>query len=65
MMSYVTIAISFNQWKCKYVDRIALKVLFHFHINPYGLFPLDLSKRLGITGDALEMLLSQADDVET
>lgn len=36
-------------------DKRALNVLFHSHINPYGLFPLDLSKRLGITGDALEM----------
>ena len=26
-------------------------VLFHSHINPYGLFPLDLRKRLGIIGD--------------
>ena len=29
-------------------DKRALNVLFHSHINPYGLFPLDLSKRLGI-----------------
>lgn len=36
-------------------DKRALNVLFHSHINPYGLFPLDLTKRLGITADALEM----------
>jgi hypothetical protein len=32
-----------------------LNVLFHSHINPYGLFPLDLTKRLGITADVLEI----------
>jgi hypothetical protein len=36
-------------------DKRALNVLFHFHINPYGLFPLDLTKRLGITVDVLEI----------
>lgn len=36
-------------------DKRALNVLFHSHINPYGLFPLDLSKRLGIIGDVLEV----------
>ncbi len=40
-------------------DKRALNVLFHSHINPYGLFPLDLSTQLGIgsktiTGEALE-----------
>jgi len=30
-------------------DKRALNVLFHSNINPYGLFPLDLSQRLGIT----------------
>lgn len=35
-------------------DKRALNVLFHSHINPYGLFPLDLSKRLGIMADTLE-----------
>lgn len=35
-------------------DKRALNVLFHSHINPYGLFPLDLSKRLGIMTDTLE-----------
>ena len=29
-------------------DKRALSVLFDSHINPYGLFPLDLQKRLGI-----------------
>jgi len=32
-------------------DKRALNVLFHSHINPYGLFPLDLSKRLDIMAD--------------
>lgn len=36
-------------------DKRALNVLFHSHINPYGLFPLDLSKRLGITEDMFEL----------
>jgi TnpA family transposase len=36
-------------------DKRALNVLFHSHINPYGLFPLDLTKRLGITADVLEI----------
>jgi len=27
-------------------DKRALNLLFHSHINPYGLFPLDLKKRL-------------------
>lgn len=35
-------------------DKRALNVLFHSHINPYGLFPLDLSKRLGIAAEILE-----------
>ena len=30
-------------------DKRALNVLFHSHLNPYGLFPLDLNTRLGIT----------------
>jgi hypothetical protein len=29
-------------------------VLFHSHINLYGLFPLDLSKRLGVAADMLD-----------
>ena len=36
-------------------DKRALNVLFHSHINPYGLFPLDLTKRLGISADVLEL----------
>lgn len=33
-------------------DKRALNILFHSHFNPYGLFPLDLSTRLGITLDS-------------
>ncbi len=29
-------------------DKRALTPLLHAHINPYGLFPLDLTQRLGI-----------------
>src|SRR3990167_8074348 len=36
-------------------DKRALNVLFHSHINPYGLFPLDLSKRLGIVTEILDI----------
>ena len=36
-------------------DKRALNVLFHSHINPYGLFPLDLTKWLGIAADVLEI----------
>jgi len=32
-------------------DDRALNLLFHSHINPYGLFPLDLLESLGITQD--------------
>lgn len=32
-------------------DNRALNVLFHSHLNPYGLFPLDLKKRLAITNN--------------
>jgi hypothetical protein len=35
-------------------------VLFHSHINPYGLFSLDLSKRLGITAETLDQLQDKA-----
>jgi TnpA family transposase len=35
-------------------DKRALNVLFHSHINPYGLFPLDLSTRLGIVAGTLK-----------
>jgi len=37
-------------------DNRALNVLFHSHLNPYGLFPLDLSTRLGITIDDSNVL---------
>ena len=38
------------EWKDELTDddKRALNVLFHSHINPYGLFPLDLSERLGV-----------------
>jgi hypothetical protein len=45
-------------------DKRALNVLFHSHINPYGLFPLDLTKQLGITADMLE-LISEHEDQAT
>jgi len=35
-------------------DKRAVNVLVHNHINPYGLFPLDLNKRLGISADDLK-----------
>jgi hypothetical protein len=31
-------------------DYRALNILFHSHLNPYGLFPLDLTKRLPLAG---------------
>jgi TnpA family transposase len=34
-------------------DYRALNILFHSHINPYGLFPLDLKKRLPLTAKAV------------
>ncbi len=37
-------------------DKRALNVLFHSHINPYGLFPLDLSKRLGIAAEIIDQM---------
>jgi TnpA family transposase len=43
-------------------DKRALNVLFHSHINPYGLFPLDLTKRLGITADVLEIDSHEEDE---
>jgi len=36
--------------KFKQEDKRALTPLIHSHINPYGLFPLDLNKRLSILG---------------
>lgn len=43
-------------------DKRTLNVLFHSHINPYGLFPLDLQKRLGIMVDDLA---NDTQEVET
>ena len=39
------------KWKIKLTkeDKRALSPLVHSHINPYGLFPLDLNQRLIIT----------------
>lgn len=37
-------------------DSRALNVLFHSHLNPYGLFPFDLSTRLGITANYSKIL---------
>ncbi|PIZ05248.1 MAG: Tn3 family transposase [Gammaproteobacteria bacterium CG_4_10_14_0_8_um_filter_38_16] len=55
-MAYVNTVIFQNilsrpEWKNVLTpeDKRALNVLFHSHLNPYGLFPLDLSTRLGIT----------------
>ena len=33
-------------------DKRALNLLFHSHVNPYGLFPLDMRKRLDIGAEA-------------
>ena len=43
-------------------DDRALNLLFHSHINPYGLFPLDLLKSLGITQD---FLINDGERIET
>lgn len=40
-------------------DRRALNILFHSHLNPYGLFPLNLQKRLGITVDNFEVSVEE------
>jgi len=44
------------EWKDKLTpeDKRALNVLFHSHINPYGLFLLDLEKRLPISANDIE-----------
>jgi hypothetical protein len=34
-------------------DYRALNILFHSHLNPYGLFPLDLTTRLPLVGVTL------------
>ena len=46
-------------------DKRALNVLFHSHINPYGLFPLDLSKRLGIMADIFESYSPTQDKIRS
>jgi hypothetical protein len=52
-MSYINTVIlqtvlSRPEWEDKLTpeDKRALSLLFHLHINPYGLFPFDLQKRL-------------------
>ena len=44
-------ALSRPEWKDKLTpkDKRALSLLFHSHINPYGLFPLDLQKRMNFS----------------
>lgn len=61
-MSYINTIIfqkvlSKPEWKDALTpkDKRALNVLFHSHINPYGLFTLDLSKRLEIIAEILEL----------
>jgi TnpA family transposase len=41
-----------SQWEAKFKqeDKRALTPLIHAHINPYGMFPLDLNKRLAVYG---------------
>ncbi|MCW5590391.1 MAG: hypothetical protein KIT27_12110 [Legionellales bacterium] len=34
-------------------DYRALNILFHSHLNPYGLFPLDLTKQLPLVSVTL------------
>lgn len=46
-------------------NKRALNVLFHSHINPYELFQLGLTKRLGITADVLEIDSSEYDETTT
>ncbi len=46
-------------------DKRALNVLFHSHINPYGLFPLDLSKRLGIVTDIIDQMQDKMVSIDT
>ncbi len=60
-MSYINTLIlqqvlSRPEWenKLQREDKRALNLLFHSHINPYGLFPLDFEKRLGITVDSIK-----------
>ena len=58
-MSYINTIIfqtvlSRPEWQDKLTleDKRALNLLFHSHINPYGLFPLDLEKRLNFALNA-------------
>ena len=60
-MSYVNTIIfqtvlSRPEWQDKLTveDKRALNLLFHSHINPYGLFPLDLEKRLNLMIKAMD-----------
>ncbi len=69
-MSYINTLIfqkilSRSEWKNKLTreDKRALNLLFHTHINPYGIFPLDLSERLGITVDSINDDDELADDI--
>jgi TnpA family transposase len=41
-----------SAWEAKFKqeDKRALTPLIHVHINPYGMFPLDLNKRLAVYG---------------
>jgi hypothetical protein len=54
------------EWQDKLTqeDKRALNVLFHSHINPYGLFPLDLQIRLGIMKNNLENDRAEEDEAE-
>lgn len=70
-MAYVNTIIFQNilsrpEWQDKLTqeDKRALNVLFHSHINPYGLFPLDLEIRLGIIKNNLKNHQSGDDDAE-
>jgi len=40
-------------------DKRAITPLIHTHINPYGLFPLDLNQRLNISNDNIRTNLYQ------
>ena len=70
-MAYVNtlifqIVLSRPEWQNKLTqeDKRALNVLFHSHINPYGLFPLDLDIRLGIIKTNLESHRSGNDEAK-
>jgi hypothetical protein len=42
--------LSLPEWKERLTmeDKRALSPLLHLHINPYGLFPLDMDQRLSL-----------------